>query len=351
MHCWHELNRGCWRARLVIAVVGIATFASANVTDAQERVVLGRGDSSASMSAFDGRVVWNARARGGFVLMTYAGGRTRRVPIARRRLRAYDVDLGPHPSGRTVAIYSRCRSERRQRDCDLYIYDFERAEERRLRGPSRGRQLLREPSIWRGRLAYVRGRARPGSAAARQPRLVFSTLGGNRVRTYRGGTRSVPGEPGLPPDIEDFTDVDLRGTRIAFSWWFQPLRCPLASGRRADAFDTAQEIWVVRLGRARALAAEGCTQDARPPSGPVVLGASGLSVGFSLRGQFADPGRGTLDARVGELPYGGGPVALSTQPVLGTFARDGDYTYFFDGGSAGRERLVRERLEYRPADR
>jgi len=333
--------------RLWVVIVALTIMLGHEAAAARATAtVLGRGSPTEHVSAFDGRVVWNTRVRGGYVLMTRHAGLTRRVAVPRRRLRGYDVDVGPGPAGRPVAVYSRCQSESQLRGCDLYLYDFARRRERRLAGPSRTDQILRFPSIWRGNVAYVRGVGPPAGPYNRfePPRIVFSALSGRRARSYAGGSRARAAESGLDPDLEDVADVQLRGTRLAFSWRFEPAVCPLGSETRTDSFTVATELWTIDVGRQREVVARGCSGEPLLPGGVIDLGPGTLSFPFTRRGVLA-PGSSRLDSRIGELNVSNGRLLSSNLPVMGNFARDGNYTYRYSEG-----RLVRDRLRYLPPE-
>jgi hypothetical protein len=121
----------------------------------------------------------------------------------------FDVDLGPGPSGRLLAVYSRCATEPRlERDgmpipgggrgCDIYRYDV--GLEREARVPTAGRAEGSEflPSVWGTRLAFAR---RDGETTLQLGRLT----GGRTVRVAGG----------LDGDLGPRA-LDLSKQRIAF---------------------------------------------------------------------------------------------------------------------------------------
>lgn len=150
-----------------------------------------------------GWLVWSGQrvGEGRFRLMARRGGRTfalRGVP--RRRNSPFDVDIGPGPDGRPVAVYTRdgrLRMRRLGRD----------TRERPLRiAVSRGADVV-WPTIWRKRIAYVvRRRGRPDEIRS-------GPIGGThlRVRVYPGSDAERIG----PPRAQH---LDMRGHRIVFSW-------------------------------------------------------------------------------------------------------------------------------------
>ena len=147
-------------AGAVSALVSAAAAAHADVLIATER-------AQTTVSAFDGRLVWSSfdPASRAYKLMTRVGGVTSVVPVTPRTA-PFDVDLGPNRKKHTAAAYSRCSQEPalntspiRQstaRACDLYEFDFATGRETRLAGASTSGASEVLPSLWKGRLAFVR---------------------------------------------------------------------------------------------------------------------------------------------------------------------------------------------------
>ncbi len=92
------------------------------------------------------------------------------------------IDLGPGPRGAMVAAYARRG--------DLFTYDFGDGRERRLTRTAAREKL---PSVWKGRVAFVRDR-----------RLWVRPIGGGSAREVRGGRG-------------EYTALDLHGRRVAFA--------------------------------------------------------------------------------------------------------------------------------------
>jgi opacity protein-like surface antigen len=194
-------------------------------------------DRPTPVAAFGGVLVWSARdpATGAWALVSRAGGVTRPLPVAQRRV-PFDADLGPGPDGAVVAVYSRCDREpplgsgfaptlyNRGRGCDLFLFDFATSTERRLANASAPDASEFFPTIWRGTLAfgrvyndkpdlpYVYTRPVLGTApSTRQP-------GGARNACRRdprsGRTSCSPATQSRPMSLE------LWGRRLAFAWTF-----------------------------------------------------------------------------------------------------------------------------------
>jgi hypothetical protein len=154
----------------------------------------------------------------GYVLVLRRDGRTEVAPVRPRGV-PFDVDLGPGPNGRVVAVYSRCRGEPDRvygfptyytgTDCRLYRVDVASGRERRLSGGSYGRSEYL-PTIWRERLAFARtyeGRGdRPGS--------------GPHVYVRRGNGRSQRMPAGPRGEIRTIGPMrlDLRRGRLVVGW-------------------------------------------------------------------------------------------------------------------------------------
>lgn len=151
----------------------------------------------------------------------------------------FDVDLGPGPAGRTVAVYSRCQTERaafvddpaflplweEERGCRLYVLDLLTGRERRVaqeRATPGDSDFL--PSIWGHRLAFVREHVARDTAPGNEgrERLLLLDLSTGRTRRLQGGPRGVGHAGGDPlyPRGPGAMDLDLRGSRLAYRWGF-----------------------------------------------------------------------------------------------------------------------------------
>jgi hypothetical protein len=142
------------------------------------------------IDAYGGRVVWSDYdpAIDAWRLMEHARGVTRAVPVAPRAT-PFDVDLGTGPRGGLVAAYSRCARGLRldmptpqgrrtgRHGCDIYAYTFATARERRI---VRSRADEYWPSMWRGRVAFVRGYA--GRRDPDRTATPYLYLGARRLR-------------------------------------------------------------------------------------------------------------------------------------------------------------------------
>ncbi len=129
--------------------------------------VLARQARGTGVSAYGGFLAfsaYDARTRRFRLMIRRPGARAEPLPVPARRV-AFDVDLGPSSRGGVAAVYSRCRSERARRGCDVFRFEIDRGRrERRLRSVSTRRGSERLPSLWRSRIAFVRdGRVHVGA--------------------------------------------------------------------------------------------------------------------------------------------------------------------------------------------
>lgn len=98
----------------------------------------------------------------------------RRAPQRRQRGWAiatspvpFDADLGSDAKGHPAVVYSRCASYRHERGardrCDLYLIPLATGAERKLAAASTASASESNPTLWRGRLAWISERksARP----------------------------------------------------------------------------------------------------------------------------------------------------------------------------------------------
>ena len=151
---------------------------------------------------------------------TNTSGRSQVVPVGGRSV-PFDVDVGPGEDGGVVAVYSRCTTEPRfrastrplpawatGRGCDLYRFDFRDAAETRIAGASTAANSEVLPTIWRGRLGFVR-------VYDGRPYVYVRAIGAQSPsRRQPGGGR---GSTGLPGPMA----LDLVGDQLAFSWTYE----------------------------------------------------------------------------------------------------------------------------------
>lgn len=170
------------------------------------------------------RVAWSSfdrRARVHHLVTREAGEVV--VTRAPESAHPFRLDVGPGPDGEPVAVYPRCDDDA---ECDLYLYDFARRRERKLRRLSTPEASESLPSVWRSRIAFSR-------RAAGVSTMYVSRLDGRGSRPLPGGRQTAPAGP---------LAIELRGRRTTFVW-----------SRRGDDGLTETTLWLERRGRIRML--------------------------------------------------------------------------------------------------
>jgi hypothetical protein len=182
-----------------------------------------------SVSAHKDQLVWSTYdpVTGNYSLSRLADGVASTVPVPPRAV-PFDVDLGPGPTGATLATYSRCKEEPSRvgpdglpyyqlgRGCDIFAFDFAAGREFKVRGAStrRGSEYL--PTVWArvtgSQVAFARSYPRRPGRRGRLPRLYVRGLETSaRSRRLRAGPLGA--SPG--PFVSNF---DLRERRLVFLW-------------------------------------------------------------------------------------------------------------------------------------
>lgn len=325
--------RPCRLGLLLIVVVVMALARPANAA-----TILATETRATTLSALDGRVVWSsfdpsARAYG---LKESVDGRVRALPVRSQRV-AFDVDLGTDRRGRTVAVYSRCRRPPPQvfvidrpgselpeyyrgKGCDVYQYDFATRRERRVRGVSTRGASEFLPTVWRGRIAFVRIYERRKGRAGVVSQLMIRQPGGGRTRRLRGGSGSD-----VHLDEPHPTALDLRRDRLAFTWTgVYREKCLAEEG--TDALQT--EVWVVNLRGGGRRLERTCAKDSPYSYFSPNLTADRLTYYAAYRRQPNSHVR-QLDLRSGQLKD-----AITASEVL-AIAQDADTLYLARTLAAG----------------
>ena len=142
-------QRAC---RFVLAAAAMALLTAAPARADRPIADLAR---DTPISAYDGVVAWSAydASTGRYRLVTRRGTHTVGASIA-GATRPFDVSLGPDSSGRTVALYTRCRTA--NHGCDVYRYDLRTHQERKLVSVSSPSLDEAWPAQWRGRITFAR---------------------------------------------------------------------------------------------------------------------------------------------------------------------------------------------------
>ena len=120
------------------------------------------------IAAWAGTVVWStfdATTNDYHLVVSRNGAAPQRLPVA-PSANAFDVDLGTNRSGSTYAVYSRCTTPATQNTpptgCDLYRLGIASGVETKLDTLSSPTWDEREPTIFRGEIAFIRDESHGG---------------------------------------------------------------------------------------------------------------------------------------------------------------------------------------------
>ncbi len=264
-----------------------------------------------------------------YVLMLRHGGRTRRLPVAPRRV-PFDASVGPGPNGRPLVAFSVCRSEPdagglpvllpaypTARGCELRALGLDARRSRPLARWSRRTSWVL-PVVWRDRIAAVGVReGRPAlylGTSSDPPRRVLG-----RPATDGARETSRPGPTG----------ISLRGTRIAYTWPYRG-----ACGSPEDRIPAlAVELGTVTRSHAARVRYRSC----EVRGGEIVFSPSLWrgAIGFARRS--SETGR-----RVGEIhrqPLGSSSSStLVVDPDIVSFDQDRGFAYTSEGDRRARVR-------------
>lgn len=236
-------------------------------------------------------------------LKIYEHGRTRLAPVPPIRY-PNDLDLGPDARGRVTAVYSRCSlpltGNAAQRGCRLYRYT-PGGRERRIRHVSRAGYSERHPTIWRSKVAYARFRDADEAPVDR----IYLNDGHHNRQLPRGTFRP---DAGLGAPNAQTGRLDLRGDRLAFSWYY-PLGICRTIIPTEDTPPTVSELWLVNLVNRRSRRLErGCSDDNTGVLGPSlqpdgVWYVRGLDDGPFTEQRDSLTGQRTKSAAIAPTPY------------------------------------------------
>ena len=203
-----------------ILILTIATFAAAAAqAPAQSPGVLAELPNESEVTALGALAVvsvYDAQARGYRLTLVQPGKPPQPLPVAASPV-PFDADLGPAADGRAAVVYSRCANPRArpEGDCDLAMYVLGDAAEQPVASASSPEASDYEPSLWRGRLAWVR--------AYPDGREIAYT----RSLSAKGPSRREPGLPTRNCEVlvdpgdcttreRHVTDLKLAGDRLAY---------------------------------------------------------------------------------------------------------------------------------------
>jgi hypothetical protein len=148
------------RALAAVALAGAALAAAAPAHAAP--TTLSTEQRATAVAAWAGTVAWSSydpATNDYHLVVSRNGGAPQRVPVA-PSANAFDVDLGTNRNGSTYAVYSRCTTPATANTvptgCDLYRLSLATGVEQRLDSLSSPTWDEREPTIFRGEIAFVR---------------------------------------------------------------------------------------------------------------------------------------------------------------------------------------------------
>jgi hypothetical protein len=160
--------------------------------------------TAGEVAAYGGKVVWTRGVDAGlhqeYRLVESSPAGPRDLPVA-PSLEPFQVDVGPGTDGKPVAVYVRCIDGSR---CDVYTYDLTRRREARVDGISGPGCSATEPSIWRGKVVFIR-----------QNFFTAGCVSGLYLRTATGKVTRLLREP---PDLKGaLYQPHLRRGWVAFA--------------------------------------------------------------------------------------------------------------------------------------
>jgi hypothetical protein len=163
------------------------------------------------VAAWAGTVAWSSfdpATNDYHLVVSRNGGAPQRVPVAPQPV-AFDLDLGTNRSGSTYAVYSRCETPATENtpptDCDLYRLSLATGAEQRLTTLSSPDWDEREPTIFRGQIAFIRTETHGG--------VTSDVL---RTGTTTSGARGTTALVKLNRLAGALTDPELSFSRVAY---------------------------------------------------------------------------------------------------------------------------------------
>lgn len=284
------------RRAVVLALLALAGAVPA--AQGAERVILEQSRPTA------------VKAHAGIALFSQWDGTAYRLVIARGagpvealplppQATPFDADIGPDAAGRPTVAFSRCVGA----DCDLFALRIGAATPTRLTRTDDPGNPESRPTLWRGRLAWVR-RVRSGAGTIDR---VFT-----RVLTAPPSVRSTS-LPGVPSGGE-VAELELYGTRLALSTVADQDRAGVCGQR---------EIRLVTLGRraVRRTAEQLCGLNGQVFSGPSFFeGRLYFARSCNQDGLCRDPSYGALRYRIRDDSYASSPQSRT----LAGWAYDGE---------------------------
>lgn len=168
MHASRLLSRPIRRAGRAVAVAAVAVAAVAPAAADAASTTIATEQRATPVAAWAGTVAWSSydpATNGYHLVVSRNGAAPQRLPVA-PSANAFDVDLGTNRSGSTYAVYSRCTTpatdSRPPTDCDLYRLSLASGVEQKLTTLSSPTWDERDPTIFRGEIAFIRNETHGG---------------------------------------------------------------------------------------------------------------------------------------------------------------------------------------------
>jgi hypothetical protein len=199
------------RAGRAIALAALAGAVLAPAAAHAAPTTIATEQRATPVAAWAGTVAWSSydpATNEYHLVVSRNGAAPQRVPVA-SSANAFDVDLGTNHSGSTYAVYSRCATPATEdlppTNCDLYPLSLATGVEQRLDSLSSPTWDEREPTIFAGRIAFIR--------AETHRRVAEDVL---RVGDTTSGARGTTALVKLPRAAGALTDPELSASRVAY---------------------------------------------------------------------------------------------------------------------------------------
>lgn len=158
------------RTSLLLRMTALAAAGAAALASAAHAApaTIATEQRATAVAAWAGTVAWSSydpATNDYHLVVSRNGAAPQRVPVA-ASANAFDVDLGTNRSGSTYAVYSRCATpatnERPPTGCDLYRLGLATGVEQKLDSLSSPTRDERDPTIFRGEIAFIRNETHGG---------------------------------------------------------------------------------------------------------------------------------------------------------------------------------------------
>lgn len=262
--------------RSACIVLLAAAVLAALAAPASSELLIATEERPTNVKTYEDVLGWSSydAAVGAYRLRFRRGDRswTPRVPP---RTVPFDLDLGPGPDGKVVAVYSRCREEGDSsypapiglplygggQGCDVYRLRIAGGRERRVAFASSRRWVEVLPTIWRDRLVFARRRESASAAKSYAPLTRLVELRRERIHRLGAGTTGGASERTADSFGPGPTSVDLRGSKLLYTWTSLSSGCAPNETESRPLPTYISEVWIDDLRGQRVLADKACNFD------------------------------------------------------------------------------------------